>query len=354
MSLASDKMRIAQLGPMPPPHGGVSMNMLSIHDALLRRGHESILIDVTNRGRRDDRREALKPRSAVDLVRLLLTLNCQIVHYHVGGDFRTRLALLVLVCGVLPGKRSVVTFHSGGYAESVGDGARYLSLRGFAFRSLDRLVGVNPQMMKMFASFGVPEVRMRMIPPFELRRPDPEVELPENIIQFLSGAEPFLLSVGGLEKEYLNGFLIRAMPLLIGRFPNARLLIAGVGTLEAELVSEISKLGLEGKIMLGGNIDHEVILHLIERADVMLRLTKFDGDSISVREAMFLGTPVIATDNGMRPKGIHLVTNPPGGTELLAAVQTCVVNGKASTSGNEPAVSHVDKVIELYREMLQG
>lgn len=354
MSLADDKMRIAQLGPIPPPHGGVSMNILSIHDALRRGGHESILIDITNRGRQDDCGEALKPRSAVDLVRLLLTLNCQIVHYHVGGDFRTRLALLVLVCGMLPGKRSVVTFHSGGYAEAIGDGATYFSLRGFAFRSLDRLVGVNPQMMKMFASFGVPEVRMRMILPFELRRPDSAVELPENFVQFLSGAQPFLLSVGGLEDEYLNADLVRAMPVLIRRFSNARLLIAGVGTLEAELVSEISKLGLEGKIMLGGNIDHEVILHLIERADVMLRLTKFDGDSISVREAMFLGTPVIATDNGMRPKGVHLVTNPPGNAEFLAAVQTCLGIGKARASSNESAVSNVDKVIELYREMLEG
>ena len=55
--------------------------------------------------------------------------------------------------------------------------------------------------------------------------------------------------------------------------------------------------------MLAGNVEHPVVLHLIRDARLLLRTTLFDGDAISVREALFLGTPVIATDNKMRPDG---------------------------------------------------
>jgi glycosyltransferase involved in cell wall biosynthesis len=49
------------------------------------------------------------------------------------------------------------------------------------------------------------------------------------------------------------------------------------------------------------------VLHLIKKADILLRTTKFDGDAIAVREALFLETPVIATDNKMRPEEVYLI-----------------------------------------------
>ena len=53
-------------------------------------------------------------------------------------------------------------------------------------------------------------------------------------------------------------------------------------------------------------------------ADLMLRTTWYDGDAISVREALHFGVPVIASDNGMRPKGTHLI--PARDLEALVAV----------------------------------
>ena len=48
------------------------------------------------------------------------------------------------------------------------------------------------------------------------------------------------------------------------------------------------------------------MLRAIWDADVFLRTTLYDGDSVAVREALHLGTPVVATDNGMRPEGVRL------------------------------------------------
>ena len=58
--------------------------------------------------------------------------------------------------------------------------------------------------------------------------------------------------------------------------------------------------------MLCGDVPHELTLHAITRAAALLRTTRYDGDSIAVREAIAAGTPVVATDNGMRPAGTEL------------------------------------------------
>ena len=42
----------------------------------------------------------------------------------------------------------------------------------------------------------------------------------------------------------------------------------------------------------------------ILQSDVFIRSTAFDGDALSVREAMTLGIPVIATETDFRPEGV--------------------------------------------------
>jgi len=61
------------------------------------------------------------------------------------------------------------------------------------------------------------------------------------------------------------------------------------------------------RILLCGDVPHEGTLQAIARASVILRTTWYDGDSVSVREALAFGAPVIATDNGMRPAGVRLI-----------------------------------------------
>jgi len=49
-----------------------------------------------------------------------------------------------------------------------------------------------------------------------------------------------------------------------------------------------------------------VALHAIAKAGVFLRTTHYDGDSISLREVLHLGTPTVASENNMRPPGATL------------------------------------------------
>ena len=65
---------------------------------------------------------------------------------------------------------------AGGYALEAVKFAKPFSLRGIAFRFVDFMIGVNPQMLEMFRSYGVSERKMRLILPFALKRPDARIE----------------------------------------------------------------------------------------------------------------------------------------------------------------------------------
>ena len=346
-------MRVVQLGPFPPPHGGVYTNLKAIHDLLIDRGHHASIIALTKSSQIDDVPNTYKPRSTFQLLRLLLKLDFDIVHFHIGGEFSLRLAVLTLVCGHLPGRKSVVTFHSGGYALEAVKFAKPMSIRGIAFRSVDFLIGVNEQMLEMFRAYGVSESKMRLIRPFALNPPDPQIEVPPTLMSFVKAHKPFLLSVGGLEPEYSHSLLIDAMELVLRKLPNAGLMIVGSGSLEADILELITSKNYSDRVFLVNDIAHDVVLHLIQNAGILLRLTRYDGDSISVREALFLRTPIIATDNGMRPEGVRLVSSTPTPEELVESIEA-VVGAQQPIQVEETVdgLQNIRVVLNVYESLL--
>ena len=91
-------------------------------------------------------------------------------------------------------------------------------------------------------------------------------------------------------------------------------------------------------------------LRAIAASRVFLRTTLYDGDSISVREALALGTPVVATDTGMRPAGVRLI--PIGASEPLIAAAA-----EAASAPRVPRImegmGNIEAVLDLYRELVR-
>ena len=104
--------------------------------------------------------------------------------------------------------------------------------------------------------------------------------------------------------------------------------------------------------LLPGDVPHAVTMQAILKATAMLRTTLYDGDAVSVREALHLGTPVIATDNGMRPEGVRLIAKS-NLTSLLQAIEEEAET--PSTSRKEPQGINEDNlraVLDFYRSLL--
>ncbi len=322
---------------------------------MLERGHPCSVINLTG-FRQEDHDNIYFPKGPFAVVLLLLRLPSRVIHFHIGGELSLRMLLLAWLCCLLPAKKTVLTFHSGGYPTlPSGKTVHPRTLRGFVFRQFDRLIAVNQALATMMEKqFGASPERIRFIYPHALPARVPEVEFPSAMEQFFATHQPVMLSMGWLEPEYDFPLQIAALGPVLDQHPRAGLLILGEGRLGAQLRDQIAATSYAGNVLMPGDVPHDVSLAAIARADIFLRTTHYDGDSISVREALHLGTPVIATDNRMRPPGVRLM---PVGDQaaLVEAIGFQLAAGKPIRPAN-PTVDqdNIRAVHDLFQELIKS
>jgi glycosyltransferase involved in cell wall biosynthesis len=354
----SGLMRVLMMGPYPPPNGGVQTNLVEIRNFLRKEEIPTAVINLT-RFRQRDADDVYYPRDAFELVRLLLRLRYDVIHLHIGGNLHARLLTLGFVCSLLPWARVVLTFHSGGYPSSeAGKTARPFSFRGFVLRRFDRLIGVNPEVVDLFHRFGCEPNRTRLICPHAFHSAlSPSAisgageSLPEPLGQFFTSHDPVLVAVAGLEPEYDVPLQVEALARVRARHTGAGLAIIGGGSMEGELRGLIKTKSYAEHILMCGDVPRAITLRAVARSHVFLRTTWYDGDAISVREALHLGTPVIATDNSMRPSGVRLI--PVRDLDALdEAIEEQLAAPKVRTPrDDQSSEQNLEAVLDLYREI---
>lgn len=349
-------MHVLQLGPYPPPHGGVQSNIVAIRRHLLSRGARASTINLT-RFHQADGDDVHYPRGAVALLWLLLRLRCDVIHLHIGGNLTTRLLALGVLCTWKPRANTVLTFHSGGFpSSSLGRAMRRGGIAGRVLRRFDRLIAVNQEIADFFVRLGCDPARIHCIRPDSVPAVDAKDlatdPVPSSIRDFLATHDPVLVTVGQLEPEYDLPLQIELMGRLVQRHPQAGLVIIGPGSLEAEMQRLVASRPWATHITLCRDVPHAATLRLIEASRMLLRTTHYDGDSVSVREALHFGTPVIASDNGMRPAGVRLV--PARDIDALDAAVNDVLAESAGPPGAASAAGddrNIALVADVYREL---
>jgi len=345
-------MKVLLLGPYPPPHGGVQMNLVAIRAFLLKQRIPCSVINIT-RHRKPDGDGVYYPKGPAQLIQLLARLEFDLLHLHIGGMLSNRLLALSLVCARWPGKKSVMTFHSGGFPSTPqGQALGRSSFTGFVLRSFDGIIGVNDEIIAFLGQLGVHPERARLISPYAFLGGD-GATLPPALENFFASHNPVLTSVGLLEPEYDLPLQIDALTPVRQKFPNAGLLMIGSGSLESSLRDKISGSPSAAHILLPGDVPHSSTMQAMQRSRVILRTTLYDGDALSVREALQLGTPVIATDNGMRPVGVRLT--PKSNLEaLVASIEQELQLPSASNPVSAADERNLQAVLDFYRELLRG
>jgi glycosyltransferase involved in cell wall biosynthesis len=335
----------------------VQTHLVALHEFLQRRRVPCSVINIT-RHRKPQGDGIYYPRNGVELIRLLARLRYDVIHLHFGGNLTPRLLALTLVCCAMPRAKAILTFHSGGYPLSpIGRAATRRTLRGFVLRRLDRVVGVNAELMDMFRRFGVAPSRLRLIPPYALpasaSASSDGIAFPNGfhrLHQFFEAHDPVLLTVGGLEPEYGIPAQVEMLGLLRQTFTNAGLAIIGGGSMEAEIRANVAAKDYSNHVLVCGDVPHAATLTAISKCDLMLRITHYDGDSIAVREALSAGTPVLATDNGMRPDGVSLVSSMEPAAVALAVTE-CLRGSARPPKIAQADDRNLEAILELYFEL---
>jgi glycosyltransferase involved in cell wall biosynthesis len=110
---------------------------------------------------------------------------------------------------------------------------------------------------------------------------------------------PLALAVGRLIEQKDHATLVRAFARVRAEQPDARLAILGAGPLEAELRALVAELGLSDAVVLPGRA---AIRDWLERADVFVHTSRWEGFGIVLLEAMLASLPIVATDVSAVPE----------------------------------------------------
>ena len=132
--------------------------------------------------------------------------------------------------------------------------------------------------------------------------------------------------------------------------PRARLLLVGTGSLRSELERQIGTSGLQERVhLLGTRVD---VPEILNAADVFVLSSDYEGNPLSVMEAMAAGKPVICTAVGGVPelvedRGCGLLVPPRDPKALSEAMSHMLENPNARKSMGEKSARRAVERFDL-------
>jgi glycosyltransferase involved in cell wall biosynthesis len=184
-------------------------------------------------------------------------------------------------------------------------------------RPFATVVAVSDPIAAVLRRCGVSEDRLVIVPAFTTASVEPG-ELPHAAEEIREHASPLLCAMLAPEPLYGAEPLFKAFGHVHGARPNAHLIVFGPGTRAPDVRQLAQKLcpAAAENVHGLGELHRPQALAVMRAADLFVRPTLADGDSVSVREALALGRAVVCTSVGTRPEGVQLV--PPGDASALA------------------------------------
>jgi len=225
-----------------------------------------------------------------DTIRLARAGRIQVIHSHGKGA-----GLYGRIAARLTGATSVHTFHG---IHPSGYGGLYLRLERALSRRTFAVVHVSESQAALARALGLaPAGRTRVIVNGIDAASVRAAAAGAPISRATLGLEPDALVLGTiarLDPVKRLEVLLRALPLLVARVPEAQLLIVGDGPERDALPALARTLGLEDRVVFAGAIpDAARVLPLV---DLYVTASRREGLPTALLEAMACGVPVLATE----------------------------------------------------------
>lgn len=304
MATAAAELKVLLVGDHPPPYGGISVHVQQLLSFLRQEGIQARVLDIGKGGRPAP--DVLPVRTAMKLATEVSRHASEgyVIHLHTNGGNPKSWGVVAAV-GALTrpwGGRMMVTLHSGllpAYlASSVGARA---STRAALLLPAET-VAVSPAIRDALLAIGVPPRQISVHPAF-LASAVRAGEAPEGFAAARKRRQPLLAFANHPSPVYGRALLWKALQRAEAAHPRIGVAVFGPGSDTDDFRAEARAAGVEHLVESFGELPHPLTLGLISRCDVFVRPTLADGDAISVREALALGVPCLASDAALRPEG---------------------------------------------------
>lgn len=301
------KHKLLLIGPVPPPTGGVSIHIWRLKN-LLKEDFEVSLIDESRK---------IKPGfyniRQLRLAHYFSALRiAEIVSIHSGLNLLRFFHILMAKCFR---KKIILTLHA--YPKR----KPWINRKAdeLIFGSCDTIISVNNEMLQ---NLDLPVrktvVQYAFLPPVL----EEEKELPEEVLQLIDEqrkesrqlivSNAWRLDRFNDQDVYGVDMCIRAVKTLVSRGVQVHFIfnVATIDMFAAQFEAYQEMIKEEGLTDYFTLINKELsFVKLMERADLVVRPTNTDGDSLTIWEAIYLKKPIVSSDVVKRPAGTILFSN---------------------------------------------
>ncbi len=365
--------KIDIIGPYPPPYGGISVHIKRLTDHLELTRQNFMVYTF---GKRIQKKvhflQSFQPLRK-ELIKYFFLSTGKIIHLNSGGNWKIR-----VYCGLLcfiRRKKLIITLHGNdiSWPWIINDDNRLKNKIGFkgkiirkmvtiVFKNASFIIADNLILKKLALSMGVAVSRIAIISPFisPIVRQENYDEIPQYIWDFYRNHKSVILSSGSIahykhEDLYGVDMMIELIKKLKEKYLDVGLIFSLCSVREkkyyTELKDRISRYGIKENILI---IEEELpeVYPLFEKSDLFIRPTNTDGDALSIREALYFKTPVIASDACPRPEGVTLFKNR-NVQDFIEKTKDVLENYDEDKRKVEKLVpsNEFNKILEVYNEL---
>lgn len=300
--------KVLLLGNYPPPYGGVSIHVSQLAKLLSEKQGCTVRVLDVEVSRLQSSRTVCRVQSKYGFVwRLMIELlKCRVVHLHTNGHNQKSWFLIALtaLAAKIFGVVSVLTIHSGNSAKYIADlDAKGRKMVTYTAHQFTHIVAVNEQILGELKKIGCSPEKISVIPAYMGLCGEPE-EPEGSLKEFMDSYKVIFCTVASFQPEYGLPTILDFMHSWRMDHKDAGLVIVASGGDPAEIRDNIDEKGLEGCVRIVRDLSPTKTYGVLQNSTIFIRATHFDGDAISVREALSLNTPVVATATPFRPEGV--------------------------------------------------
>jgi glycosyltransferase involved in cell wall biosynthesis len=336
--MQTTKTRILEITSYPPPRAGWGVRVEHVRRRLESMGH---VCDVLNTGKSRKIRSAdyVDVQHALDYARKVVrfSLRGYTIHGHINGDSPKGLLLTIFaeLVGAACGTRCYLTFHAGPEQRLFPQhrSRLFAPLFRLAFALPQRIICNSQAVKDRIVGYGVRPEKIVPIPAFSTQYLEfDDAGLPPRIEAAVAAADPLLCTYVFFREEFFLDSLADGFARIAERHPRAVLAVMGSDAGSEAFRERIRAAGLERRVVICGDMPHDLFLTLMKRSKIYIRTPKKDGVASSVLEALSLGIPVVAAENGTRPPSV-ITFAPDDAADLAAKVCETLQHYEAVRAG---------------------
>ena len=358
MEKSSNNLKVAIIGPYPPPYGGISTYVQRMHYCLRKRNIEHII--YTNI---DDVKANLVNivKTKKWFLKYLCTAKEDVLHFH-NIDWRERVLMSLMR---FRGKKVILTIHGKSLEDQIRqNGWLKRRILIYSLKNISNIVVVNPKIKSLLISHGIKPDNVECITPFVPPTIINEdiAQIPQKIWGFIDTHKP-IVSANASKIVFYDNYDLYGIDMCIDLcgylkkdYPQIGFIffLPDIGDYEYfnKMKEKINEKRLDDNFLFQTKPCQ--MYPVIMKSDIFVRPTNTDGYGISVAEAIYFKVPSVASNVCQRPEGTILFKNRDI-SDFTAKVNDVLSNYEFHKNRIEDIElgNYVEELLEMYNKLAE-